>query len=897
MRLKKLIKSIASAMVLAAVAVTLATGVKAYAASASEASVVVTDINYDQSTITVKLNDADSALLISDGKQKKWEYAPVSKDEDTDLAVLDISWIGLNTDYSLSLRGDVSAVPVKVLIPKQTKTFKATYSTLDGGKISFQNAKGKIQWKKKDAKEWEDFPTKNGSPDTVKFQEKLLAMCPNGASLMFRLASENGTSVTSPGKRASKEVYVTVAKKLAAPTIKVDDEKLTIAVTKDMQYRYCDEYGNPCGNLINDDGTPQGILVEYDDNGNEIGRHDPEYWISFSKASDYPLYKIAKNAMVKEADPSYITRDVYIQFRTKASSTKQMSNVTTIKIPAQRPMSDAAKNSIKLNYTSTSSFQIEIAAASADEPYEYCIINQKDYREGVRIESVKELKWRTVNSQTPVSVSKTKDKVDESSLVFVRRKAIKELGNDDYQIASPVMPLGSIEYPNDITGVDSKLKWLVTVAGRCNPDNIDGKLNFRFYSDTNSPISQIKFVDYASTGTVRGTLKINEDFTSTVSENGDYDPTNADTSDKYHYRYIIDTSIFSTAKIDSAAANNKNRRMLANITVMDSDDEFKSTSEKGIALMIHPATVVNNPSNDTAKQNIADKLGWDKNASDYTAKFKVPYSAKFERVVNSQKTTDDTQFRIRLDIGTRKVPAIDAGTQQPVLSANNVEITQIKYDGVTFAKDASGRNGKKYFTVEYADIEGTTSNNSGDEQRMAVVTVNVDAIEMNAEVDDRDKDTPLWIYLSNGEILKESVTINLRNTAVIVDYSTKAKGAQAITINEPLKLQDKVIVTGTNGQSEEKFTEHPDDYHICLKKFQDDYSVSLDKVTWNGQNICRNIVSSGEYITMDISNKALNDIYDAMAADDSQSASIRFEFDNGFVITTGWKITFNKARN
>lgn len=881
MRLKKLFKSIGSAMALAVVALALSAVQNVYAASSVDASVKLTEIDYEKSIIKVKLNDADSALLISDGKQKKWEYAPVIKGSDNTVE-LDISWISVTNDYTLSLRGDVSATPIKVIIPKQTKNFKVTYSTLDGGKLSFQNATGKVQWKKKDALNWEDFPTDaSGAPDTTAFRDRLLGMCPNGATLLFRLAPEKGTSVTAVGKRASKEVSVSVAKKLAAPAIKVDDEKMTIAVSKDMQYRYCDSYGNPYEN-----GTLNA-------------------WNDFGKSYDCPLSDIAGKAMISTENPS--PSDVYIQFRTKASSTKQMSNVTTVKIPAQRDLTAAAKEKIKLVYTSTTTFQIEIAAASADEPYEYCILNKKDLKEGVDIDNVREIQWKTVNSQSPVSISESKNKVENGSKVYVRRKALKELGNDDYEIASPYMFLGEVMYPKDITTLQSGLIWLQTVAGRCNPDNSSGKLNFTFFSETNSPITQIRFVDYSSTGTDRGTLKINDDFTSVVSKNTEYDASVTDTTDAKHYQYIINTTIFSTAKLDSVAVNNKQREMLAYIKIKDSDEEFKSDSEKGIALYMHPATVVNNPSSPSAKEDIATKLGWTGYSAtdDY-----IPYATTFERVYGStwiykknngyaqymnKEACDDTKFRVRLDIGTRYVPK--SNTKGTVSSTEKVEITKIKYDGVEFLKNATDSNGNKYFEVEYADIKGTTTDNTGDEQRMAVLTVNVDVIEKNVQIDDRDKETPLLVYLSNGEVIKDSLKINLKNTAIIVDSESKVPGAQSLTINDLLKLEDKTIITGASGQTEEKVTEHPDDYHICLKKFRADYGVSLDRVTWNGKSICRKISSASEYITMDISNKMLNDIYSSITPGSSESAYLVFEFDNGFKITTGWKITFNRPAN
>lgn len=860
MKLKKLVKGICAVLVLSVLAIAVPAYISAYAGS-TPASVTVTNIDYSTSMITVKMNADDTALLISDSKQKKWEYSPCTKDSDN-CVQLDISWINPANDYTLSLKGDKSSTPVKMIIPKQNKTFKVTFSPINGGKLTFQNADGKIQWKKKDALNWENFPTDaSGKINPDAFTDRLQSMCANGAVLLFRVAPENGTSLTAVGKRASKEISVNIAKKIAAPAIKVNDQKMTVAVTKDMEYRYCDKYGNPEGDGI---------------------------WTSCGKTYDCPLSDIASKAMVAGGSP----KDVYIQFRTKATASKQMSNVATVCIPAQTDLAETAKAKIRLVYTSTTSFKIEIAAASAEEPYEYCIINQDDLRDGVTINSIDDIKWKSVNSTSPVSISEKKDKVENGSMVYVRRKAQKSLGDEDYALASPYMFLGTVAYPKDITTLQSGLTWLQTVAGRCNPDNSEGRLDFTFYSETNSPIDEIKFVDFSSTGTVRATLD-SADFTSTVSENDEYDSSVTDSGNAKHYKYIINTSITSTKKLDSFAADSNQREMLAYIRIKDSSEEFKSDSTKGIALYIHPATVINNPASESDKNEIASKLGWTGySASDdhiaYTTEFKRVYGSTHIYNVNNgyisyknEAACDPTSFRVRLDTGTRYVPA--AGTAGS-LSGSKVEVEKIKYDGVEFAKNAKDSSGKNYFTVEYADIKSAT-----DEQRMAVLTVNVDAIEKNTQIDDRDKDTPLYIFLSNGEVIKDKVKINLQNTAMIVDYDNKTKGSQSLTINEMLETEIKKTVDG-----KEQIEKAPNTYHICLEKFNESYDVSLDKVTWNGQLICTNISSASKYITMEISNSMMNEIFKTVTPGTSQSAYLVFEFDNGFTITSGWKITFNR---
>lgn len=876
MTIKAYIKKIGGLLVITAIMMALSMVIASSAAEndAAPTSVEVTEVNFENSTITVKLNAADTALLISDSKQKKWEYVPSAKDAEG-LVVLDISWISMTKDYVLSLKGDASKVPVTVTIPMQQKNFKATYSTSNGGTISFQGVSGPIEWKKKESRIWERFPVDaSGNPDTASFARTLQGLCSNGATLLFRVAPKNGTG-TNPGARASREVSVNVSKKTAAPSINIDDEKMTIPVTKDMQYRYCDKYGNP---------------------------GDDTSWNDFSKTYDCPLSFIASRAMY---DSLQTAEDVYVQFRTAASSTKQVSFITTVCIPAQEDLSQAAKTNIKISYTSTTTFQIEIPTASSDEPYEYCIINQNDVMDGVTISSVDEIKWKSVNSTDPVSISEERDKVENGSKVYVRRKAYKSLGDDEYRLASPTIFLGDVTYPKDITTLQS-LVWLQTVAGKCNEGNSEGKLSFSFYSETNSPITEIQFVDYSSKGTKRGEpLKINVDFNSVVSENAEYDSSVESGDDSRHYRYIINTSIFSTKKVDFVASNNNQRAMLANIKIKDSTEYFQSDSEKGIALYLHQATTVNNPQNNSKKTEIASLLGW----SDYDVSTDhIAYSTSFERIFNSKRIfgvnngyedynsfekCDPVSFRVRLDFGTRYVPK--SGTQGAVESgdSNKVVVTKIKYDNVEFLAGETDAQGKKYFDVEYADIIGSAEGDSGDLQRMAVMTVNVDVIEKDARIDDRDKETPLIVYLSNGEILDDDIKINLKNTAVVVDYRNHTQGAQSLTLNSLLKTED-VTKTTVNGETQTVTTEHPDDNHIALRKISADYDVSLDRVTWSGHQICKNIGTESEYITMDISNELMNNVYRTVTPGSSESAYLVFEFDNGFVISSGWKITINR---
>ncbi|MCR5432146.1 MAG: hypothetical protein K6E95_06275 [Lachnospiraceae bacterium] len=793
-------------------------GVKANAAQ----SVSVTSVNYDESTITVQMGAADNLLLISDAKRKKWEPIPIEKAPDNTIT-MDISWISLTKDYTLSLKGDVSSEPVGIVLPKQSAALRAAYNTATGS-IVFTGETGAIEWRKKESISWNDVPG-----DEV-FKSELDSMCAYGAIVVFRVKGTDGTSISSPGKRPGKEVYVSVPKKIAAPVIKIDDSTLTVEVNSDMQYRMADSDGNP-------------VTTE---------------WTNITRDENMPLRELATTSMVN-SQGSNPTETTFIQFRTKATASKQVSNVRTIEVPAQVDLSQNQKDNITISYTSSNSFEICVPYAGVLTPYEYCIINTTDQEEGVTIDSAEDIVWKVINSSTPVPINRDKDKTDEGSLVYVRKKAVSTLGENGYELASPAYLVGTVRYPGEISTGEGSTVWLTTVAGKCNGNNPDAYLNFDIYSPTDSLISEIKFVDSVSIGTTRATLsRADGDFECLLIANNDPGSTE-DT------RYIIKTKIKSTAKLDSFANMESTRKMLAYITLDNSSEAFKSTQEKGVGIYILPASKVNNPSGVTKRGDmieIAQKLGLESYHPDVSP---IDYTTEFERIVGS--TGDISEFRLKLDLGTRKIPASEPGE----FTNETLAVSSIIADGQTFTEE----NG---LTVKYADT--TTMYN--EDAAIAVITVDTSAMENL--IDDRNTPVSLTVMLNNGEVIENAANIIFRETAGVVG------GPYSWTITEKsLTVTDTVTTTGEGGTVS---YERPHvDKSIALKIFRDDYNVSLTKVTWGEYSICSSIDQVGSDITLDISNALVN----AIDVTETTTNSLRFIFDNGFVLNTGFTITINPA--
>lgn len=786
--------------------------VKAQAAG----SVSVKEVDYSSSTITVQLSASDNLLLISDAKAKKWEAIPLEKAYDNTVT-MDISWISTAKDYTLSLKGDVSSEPVSIIIPRQTAGLRASYNT-STGRVDFTGETGTVEWRKRDGIEWTTVPSDDA------FKAQLDTMCAYGATVIFRIKGENGTGVNNPGRRPGKEVSVNIPKKIAAPNIKIDDSNLTISVNNDMQYRMADEKGNPL---------------------------DSE-WISITREENMPLSQLASISMVNaQGGPTEVS---YIQFRTKATASKQVSNITTIEIPAQTDLTDSQKANITIAYTSSTTFEIRVPFASSQSPYEYCIINTSDQEDGITIDSTEELVWKTINSTTPVPISRDKNDVPEGSNVYVRRKANLSLGQTGYALASPAYFVGTVNYPGEVSTAAGSLTWLTTVAGKCNGNNPDGFLTFELYSPTESIVSEIRFVDYVSIGTTRDTLKRSSDeIRSTVRTNTALDATD-DT------RYIITTTITSTAKLDGFANDARTRKMLAYITLEDSTEAFESTDEKGVGLYILPASKVANPSGSTKRGDmieIAQKLGWQNFNPDTET---IEFTDSFERITSS--IWDEDEFRIKLDFGTRQVP-LTVGS----FDVEAVAVEKIIADGLDFTVG----NG---FTVEYAD----TTNNYNEPTAMAVITV--DTANMESKIDDRNTPVKMTIVLNNGEVLKDAATVTFRETANVVG------GPYSWTITEgSLTLTD--TVTTTQGGVTTTSTVDRVDKTIALKIFKNDYNVSLLSVKWDGHDVCSSINMVGSDITLDLSNSMINKI----DVTETTTRPLTFTFDNGFVLETGYTLT------
>ena len=814
----------------------------AFGKASAAGTVSVEEINYDASYIKVKLASGDTTLMISDGKQKKWEAVTV--EPVGGYVTMDISWISSSKAYELSLRGDVNVTPVKVTIPAQNKNFKVTYSPLNGLSFSGQGADAVIQWKKKDGLLWKPFPN-----DVSSFKSTLEGMIAKGASLMFRTAPQNGNG-SNVGARASKEITVAIKARATAPTMTINNEKMTISLKKDMEFRYCDKNGD--------------VPVD-------------AKWESVDKTEDRPLSSIAAAAMCTNNGTSSVAgTEMYIQFRMKATDKNQVSNITTVTIPGQKPLADTAIAGIKLEYTSPSTVGLSVSVATEKNVYEYCIITPKDIEDGITINSVKELTWTSITDSKAISIGKSK--AGDGSLLYVRKKAVSKLGEDDYELASPSYELPELHYPLELTSQEDGLYWISTIAGVCRPENTGYYLTFNNYSSIDTTISEIQFEAYdKNTSFQTVTLKPGDNtFKSTVRELTAEEKSNLPEGKK-DYNYLITTTIISTQQLDSMGSAETKRELLLHFKQGNSE-LVKSTAESGIAIYIHPGSSIKNPGQaGEAAMNARKTKKVSGDHGEYLTAFNRVYNSKFlyTRFYSDWNKCDANVFSFVIELGTKYSPIT---TSRGELSTSVRNITKLEYNGISFTEEDIRDGNYPCYVVNYFDETGTDNVT----RRYAIVTVDTWAMEKNSQIKGDDMEKFLDIYISNGETIKNEVKITFEKTAfVVADQNSTTFTSGSMVLTGPMKADSS---TGTSLDDVGKV--------IWLKLKNPASQVNLLNVTFKGLPICKNISKDGGYIKCEVSIELMNKIIESYKTTGA-SSYVQFVFDNGYVLSEGYQIILN----
>ncbi|MCR5325019.1 MAG: hypothetical protein K6E85_17315 [Lachnospiraceae bacterium] len=780
-------------------------------ARAAGGSITVESVDYFSSTIILDISGEDTGIYISDAKQKKWEFIPIVKDAQGKFA-LDLSWVSVTKEYTLSIKGNVSTEPVKIVLPKQENKFKASYN-IETGEVTFTNDNGRtVQWRKKNGYHWENVE----SAESLK--ERLSGMISNGASIVFRLAPVNGNG-TEGGQRPSKEVTVTIPKKTAAPSITVNNSLMAIAVTKDMEYRYTDR---------------NGIQLESDTG-----------WKGFDNDQNVQLSTIASKSIYSDGNPNPVEQ--YIQFRTKASKSKQVSNNTTVRIPAQIPLTEEEKNSFGLEYISSNAFVIKVTPGETTQHYEYCIISKSDFEGGVDLSKPEKLSWKDIPSTNEVTVTNTKNACDNGSMVYIRRKASGSLGDDDYKLASDayVLSPSGISYPGDPSAVGSCV--FDSIAGTCRKENSGYNISFTLYGPGNAAITKLRFGESSS----EYKELTAEDFKSTVA-------VNADSTDDNN-RYIITTTIYSTKAIESylTANSSETEVTLTGMYCIGNSTEYCDFDTSPLKITLKPASGVIVP-NQALIDTIESKLTSleDVNRIGFTKTIKRVFMSNRKYGQNGYTdNADQDVFRTLIKIG--------APSETPVTVAN------ITYDAVPI--EISNEYAKTYAFEDDAD-------------QYIILELNADKIEDISGITLRDTTAPVYITLNNGEVLT-GLTMNLMSSAKL-----KA-GSTGVTLDPDVIKAETSVTTvdadGTttiiNGPNRDYYIE----YDVNITGYKDLTALSA---TFNGASIFYDADNAKGRVYLSVEKiKAY-----AETLGITQTGYVEIGFSNGFKIKTGYRLTLLK---
>ncbi len=452
-------------------------------------SIQVKEINYRNSTITLQLNEGDTAVYFSDSSKKTWEEVPGTI-QSNKTVTMDISWISAASNYVLNFKGNSSTSVVSVTIPKQASNFSATFNKIKGT-TTFKNAGNRsVEWRKKGSTIWKVV-------DNNTIASELSLLYSNGATVYFRLAPVNGTGTSNVGFRPSKEISITIPKRPSAPNVTINGSKFTIEVKKGMAYR-----------TMNKDGSAS-------------------EWITVASNTDLLLKNIAPSVLYNAT--SVTSSAITMQFRNNATSTALMSKTGSVTIPVQEGPPSMDTYGISLNYTSSSSVSLQVKAANSKVPFEYTVVN-----EGGEL-NYQTASWTAITSSTAITLDNKAAKT--GSHIYVRKKSVGTLADADFALASAevdVTGAAGISYPGVPT--PTTLTTLITTAGLCKTSKTSSYLTFSLYSATSTTVSSISFMD--TYGINRGSVTSK----STVAKN----PNSISNSDKY----IITTSITSTESID-----------------------------------------------------------------------------------------------------------------------------------------------------------------------------------------------------------------------------------------------------------------------------------------------------------------------------------------------------------
>ncbi len=355
-----------------------------YAAADNNKSVEVTDIDYEDLTMTIKSQNGDNRILFAKKRNATtWDVIPtVSGGITTGSVTMDISWASVSRINTLYLKGDKSEEPVEVKLPKQNNKFKAKFNPADYS-VTFSNmdkaAENDVYWRKAKSTTWQKY-------DAAKMKDLVETFCTKGITLYFRTGQVRGKSAAEVGARPSKATTMKITKRASAPKVKLDYKKMLFTKVKStMEYRAAggSEWKPIASTTLKlGDALPE-VLYNASDSGSENG----------------------------DATQTYD-----IEFRVKATTSKLASCICTLTVPKQKAI-DVSGNGLAFNYTGSQQCKIKVDKASSKTPYEYIVV------EGEGTPDIYSTSWKAITTQETLISSST---APAGSHIWLRKKATSD---------------------------------------------------------------------------------------------------------------------------------------------------------------------------------------------------------------------------------------------------------------------------------------------------------------------------------------------------------------------------------------------------------------------------------------------------------------------------------------
>lgn len=349
---------------------------KAYASNAG--IVEVTYIDYEEAYILIQPHN-NTKVYYSDVKETAWNEVE-GKKTPTGLLMLDISWISTSSDYELHLKGDDNETIVELILPKQNKAFSATFDKLDGRLIiDNENGASYFEWRKSTSYEWNQYvPVSQYGSAGESFLQAVEEMRVKGGKIYVRIPQTTGTGINNVGKRASREVLVTITKRANAPTVKINNTKLTLSTMVKHEYKIYSIGGVLTGNTK---------------------------WLDADKMMS--VKEVAPSALFATSPNK--TQEVVLAIRTKATEKAPYSKTQYLTIPAQ----EKAPKGYTVSYSDTQ-YLLYFSQASKTNIYQYVVVKEN------QIFNEETAAWKSVNGAKTVTLSSKT--TPAGSTIYIRMK-------------------------------------------------------------------------------------------------------------------------------------------------------------------------------------------------------------------------------------------------------------------------------------------------------------------------------------------------------------------------------------------------------------------------------------------------------------------------------------------